>query len=76
MKVPVEVQVELGSTELTVHEVLDLEVGDTILLRQSIRDPALVYVDGTAAYWGSIGKRNRNYAVKILREWEGASDNE
>ncbi|MFB5191438.1 flagellar motor switch protein FliM [Alicyclobacillus fastidiosus] len=76
LKVPVEVEVQLGSTELTVNEVLHLEVGDTVLLRQSIRDPALVFVDGTVAYWGSIGKRNRNYAIKILREWEGASDSE
>ncbi|GMA61557.1 flagellar motor switch protein FliM [Alicyclobacillus fastidiosus] len=76
LKVPVDVEVQLGSTELTVNDVLNLEVGDTVLLRQSIRDPALVFVDGTAAYWGSIGKRNRNYAIKILREWEGASDSE
>lgn len=70
MKVPVDVEVEIGGTELTVDEVLNLDVGDTIILHQTIRDPALVYVDGTPAFWGSVGKRNRVYAIKILREWE------
>lgn len=69
--VPVDVRVQIGETQLTVHEVLDLAVGDTIVLRQSIRDPATVYVDGTPAFLGSVGKKNRMYAVKILREWEG-----
>lgn len=69
--VPVDVRVLLGGTQLTVHEVLDLAVGDTIVLHQSIRDPAMVYVDGTPAFWASVGKKNRLYAVKILQEWEG-----
>jgi len=71
MKVPVQVEVQIGETELTVDEVLNLDVGDTIVLRQTIRDPVLVYVDGTPSFWGSIGKRNRVYAIKILQEWEG-----
>lgn len=70
LKVPVDVEVHIGDTELTVDEVLNLDVGDTIVLNQTIRDPALVYVDGTPAFWGSVGKKNRMYAIRILREWE------
>jgi flagellar motor switch protein FliM len=76
MKIPIDVEVQLGSTELTVDEVLNLDIGDTIVLRESIRDPALVFVDGTPAFWGSVGKQNRMYALRILREWEGERDSE
>lgn len=76
MKVPIDVQVQLGSTELTVDELLNLDVGDTIVLGQTIHDPTLVYVDGAPAFWGSVGKRNRMYAVSIVREWEEGHDNE
>lgn len=71
LKVPIDVEVQIGEADLTVSEILNLEVGDTVVLRQTIRDPALVFVDGTPAYWGSIGTKNRMYAIRILREWEG-----
>lgn len=74
LSVPVDVRVEVGQAELTVREVLDLCEGDTIVLRQTIRDPALVYVDGRPAFWGSVGKRNRVYAVKIVGQWEADAD--
>ncbi|KRW90977.1 flagellar motor switch protein FliM [Alicyclobacillus tengchongensis] len=74
--VPVDVRVQVGDTTLKMSEILDLAVGDTIVLQQSIRDPALVYVDGTPAFWASIGKKNRMYAVKIVREWGADIDRE
>ncbi|WAH35396.1 flagellar motor switch protein FliM [Alicyclobacillus dauci] len=76
LKVPVDIEVQLGNTDLTVDELLNLDVGDTIMLQQTIHDPAVVYVDGAPAFWGSIGKRNKAYAVKILRDWEGDRDGE
>ncbi|MFD1674694.1 flagellar motor switch protein FliM [Alicyclobacillus fodiniaquatilis] len=76
LKLPIDVAVELGSTELTIEDVLNLEVGDTVVLNKSIREPALVYVDGMPSFWGSVGKRKRMYAIQILREWEGDEDGE
>lgn len=76
MGVPVDVEVRLGSAELSVRELLNLEIDDTLILRQTIRDPALVYVDGTPAFWASVGKKNHAYAVRILREWEEENDRE
>lgn len=76
MQMPVQVEVELGSTEISVQELLNLDVGDMLILRQTIRDPALVYVDRAPAFLASIGKKNRMYAVQILKEWEGVREGE
>ena len=67
--VSVSVSVALGETSLTVKEVLDLQVGDTIPLSQKIRDPVVVSVDGVSSYLASIGRRKNKLAVKILEDW-------
>lgn len=69
--VEVLMQVLLGSTELTVNEVLDLQVGDVIPLRNSISDPLPILVDDIPAFAGSIGKRHQHYAVKVVRSMKG-----
>jgi flagellar motor switch protein FliM len=67
--VAVNISVELGSSELTVEDVLGMQIGDTITLRQTIRDPVVVYVDGVPAYSASLGKLKNRYAVKIIEDW-------
>ncbi len=69
----VNVAVELGTSEITVEEALGMQIGDTIPLSQSIRDPVLVYVDGVPAYSASLGKLKNRYAVKIIEDWNEVS---
>lgn len=75
-QVPVRVAVQLGGSELTFSEVLSLEVGDTIPLQQSIRDPVQVFVDGVPTFRASVGKVRDRYAVKILNEWGEVNDDD
>lgn len=68
---PVDFSVQLTGTELTVSELLDLQVGDVIPLRNSIRDPFMVTIQGVPAYQGSMGRLRDKAAVKILDVWKG-----
>jgi flagellar motor switch protein FliM len=68
--VSVAVSVKLGDTELTLQDLLDLQVGDTITLNQNIRNPLLVSVDDVPTYYGGVGLMKQRYAVKILEECE------
>lgn len=60
------VVVQLGQTEATVQEVLELEKGDIIPLTNSVRSPLTVFVDDIPSFTATIGRSNKRYAVKIL----------
>lgn len=72
--VPVTVSAELGRTDLSLSDVMALDVGDVIRLNQPIAAPIVVKVDGVPAFSGSIGVSHRHYAVKIVDEWSGGTD--
>jgi flagellar motor switch protein FliM len=71
--VSVDVHVRLGTTQLALQELLDLQIGDVIPLDTRIRDPLTVFVDGVPAYVCNPGRSGQRMAVKILDEYEGGS---
>lgn len=72
--VPVSVTVKLGDSELSVQELLDLQIGDTITLNQKIRKPVLVSIDDVPTYLAGVGRMKQRYAVKILEEFGEVSE--
>jgi flagellar motor switch protein FliM len=65
MKSYVGITAELGTTVLTVEELLDFSVGDIINLNKSITDDFLVRVEGIPKFNAVVGKSRGNHAVKI-----------
>jgi flagellar motor switch protein FliM len=66
---PVAVSVELGSAVITVGELLDLQVGDCVVLNSREGDALPVKVADDIRLWGRLGVVERNYAVSITR-WD------
>lgn len=56
----------LGTTEIHVQELLDLQPGDIFLLNDAGKDSSVqLQVEGEPWFKGKIGVHKRNYAVKI-----------
>ena len=55
----------LGTTRITGRELLEMKVGDVMLLDQKLSDPVIVSVEGTAKLKGYPGTYNNRNAVKI-----------
>jgi flagellar motor switch protein FliM len=73
----VEVTVELGTADLSIHEFLTLDAGDVFQLNKSIDAPLTVKVAGIPKFTGQPGKKNQHFAVQILSLLdEGDEDNE
>lgn len=52
---PLDLMAELGSTDVTVRQVMDLRVGDTIVLDQRAQRPLVIYVNGQHRFNGRPG---------------------
>ncbi|HUW58435.1 MAG TPA: flagellar motor switch protein FliM [Planctomycetota bacterium] len=65
-----EVVADLAVTQITVRELLDLEVGDLIKTDVSVDAEATVYVEGKRKFKGRPGRNRRNKAVLITRAIE------
>lgn len=61
----VPVTVELGATELTIGELLDLQPGDMIVLNRRVDEDLLVYVGNQPKFLGRPGQRSGRLAVKL-----------
>ncbi|QRF23712.1 flagellar motor switch protein FliM [Alicyclobacillus sp. TC] len=72
----VSMAVALGQAELTVRDVLELQVGDMIPLNHPISAPVTVYVDEVPTFTARIGKMRGKMAIRILREWKEEADHE
>lgn len=67
---------ELGTTEITIEDFLNLNIGDVIQLDQNINDPVIVKMEGIPKYSAQIGKRGKKMAVQILQYVKGGEDDE
>lgn len=61
----VPVVAELGRAELTVGEIIDLSIGDVILLEADRQSPVTVYVGNQAKFTGAPGRVRGKLAVEI-----------
>ena len=65
MRVPLELGVELGRSELGLGELMDLSVGDIVPLSTHVGAVVDVPIQGEAKFRGVIGARGKRFAVRI-----------
>ncbi|WP_026692481.1 flagellar motor switch protein FliM [Peribacillus kribbensis] len=73
-KAEVQFSAELGSTDITVQDFLNLDIGDVIELNQQINAPLLVKIGEVPKYTAQPGKSNKRMAVQILEQIEGRDE--
>lgn len=71
----VELYVEIGKTFLPVRELLNLEIGDIILLDKYIDDELFLYVEGKEKWVGRPGQYREKYIFKITNPIKGGEIN-
>ena len=64
-RVDLDLRASLGTTELSVQEILDLRVGDVVPLRTRAKGWVPLYVGGELRYWARPGMKDRHRAVQI-----------
>lgn len=75
--VPMELHVALGSSRLTLREIMSLQVGDVIELDQKADDEAVVMARDSKWFAGKLGSLNHHVAIKVQRVlFESGVDNE
>jgi flagellar motor switch protein FliM len=74
---PIEVKVELGSSEISVREFLQLDQGDVLELNQAIDQPLMMKVGEQSKFLGQPGKKRNRLAVQIIETLsKGVENNE
>lgn len=63
--VPVQITVELGRTQLTVRQVLELERGSVVELERVAGDPVDVFVNGTLIAVGEVVVVDDRFGIRI-----------
>ncbi len=66
-KVPLHISVKLGNAKLTLKELYELKVGDTIILEKPTKEPVEVYVEGIKKFLGILGHSKDKKAFKVLK---------
>lgn len=61
----VDVKVLLGSTQVSVHDLLDLKVGDVLRLNSSVNDNLTIKVNDMPKFLGRPGTRKNKMAINI-----------
>ncbi|NHM28233.1 flagellar motor switch protein FliM [Desulfofundulus sp. TPOSR] len=62
----VELQVILGETEITVHELLQLQEGDVLVLNRHLNQDLDLYVEGERKFGVQAGRVGQNLAVQVV----------
>lgn len=68
------ISVELGLSEISVHDFLMLDIGDVIELNQPIDQPLIIKVGDIPKFTGQVGKVNKKTAVQVLDTLKGGDD--
>lgn len=67
---------QLGNSEISIHEFLQLGVGDVIQLDQAIERPIIVNVGNEPKFYGQAGKVNKKIAIQIIDQFKGGEPDE
>lgn len=73
-KAKVDLRAVLGDTDITMDELLNLQVNDVIALNQPIDQPLLLHVDKNPKFYVQPGKQRNKLAVQIFEEFEGGTN--
>lgn len=65
--IPVEMRVRLGYGELTLEEIINLEIGDVMVLDNPTDEAIPIDVDGIESFVGMPGLSEGNYAIEITQ---------
>jgi flagellar motor switch protein FliM len=65
LEAPMEMAVELGNSTISLRELLDLTVGDTIMLDKPCTSELTIRVEGVPKYCGIPGIRHGNKAIQL-----------
>jgi flagellar motor switch protein FliM len=65
---------ELGRTDLTVREIVDLNVGDVVMLDNSRTDPVVVYVGNQPKFLARPGRIRGRLAVEVVGDVRKGDD--
>ncbi len=65
LEAPLELAVELGNASISLRDLLDLAVGDTIMLDKPCTSELTVKVEGVPKYCGVPGIRHGNKAIQL-----------
>jgi len=68
------VAAELGETSITIHDFLQLDVGDVIELNQPIDAPLTVKIGDVPKFYGQPGKVGKKLAIQILDILKGGAE--
>ncbi|MFT8317130.1 MAG: flagellar motor switch protein FliM [Sporolactobacillus sp.] len=63
----VDIRAQLGHSQITIKELLNLDTGDVIQLNQAMDQPILLAVAGHPKFFAQPGKKNKRLAVQIIR---------
>ncbi|MBN2803198.1 MAG: flagellar motor switch protein FliM [Deltaproteobacteria bacterium] len=63
----VEVKAELGHADITVNDILNLEVGDVLKLKEKLREPIKIKVQDRYKFLGRPGMVGKKRGVKIIK---------
>ncbi|MEI6205703.1 MAG: flagellar motor switch protein FliM [Desulfuromonadales bacterium] len=67
LEAPMETSVEMGNARISLRELLDLTVGDTIMLDKACSSDMIVKVEGVPKFFGIPGIRHGNKAIQISK---------
>jgi flagellar motor switch protein FliM len=70
-KTDLDVVAELGKTTILINDFLHMDVGDVIILDNSINKPLEVKVGNRTKFVGQPGVVNKKVAVQVLDEMKG-----
>ncbi|MBI4023662.1 MAG: flagellar motor switch protein FliN [Verrucomicrobia bacterium] len=76
MEIPVELTVELGSTELPLREVMHLAPGSIIELDKKADEPVSLYVNRKLVARGEVVVVENNFGIKVTSVVGGDQANE
>lgn len=73
---PLLMKAELGNSEITIQEFLQLDIGDIIELNSLVEDPLIIKVEDTPKFKGQPGKVRNQLAVQVTDLIEEGEINE
>ncbi|MGG5252940.1 flagellar motor switch protein FliM [Neobacillus sp. SM06] len=62
----VPISVELGRSDISIHDFLMLDTGDVIELNQGIDQPLMIKIGGIPKFIGQPGKSSKKLAIQVL----------
>ena len=67
---------EIGTTSISVEDLLTLNVGDVLELKQKINDPLVVKVGDLPKFTAQPGKLKKQMAIQIIEPLKGGDDDD